>query len=335
MSQMFALIPGVQAMSLRVSSVPMTGNFSTVPFWLDDEPKPITPAEMKWELSYIIEPTYLDVMRIPLVHGRFLTERDHERSPHVIVIDDQFARRHFGDRNPVGRHINIDILNTSAEIVGVVRHVRQSGLDESAASPYLAQCYLSVFQIPEQFVPFAAKDIAMVFRTRESPLAIVSSIRQALEQVDGHAVLYGMRSMDQVIAEKLATRRFSMVVLGVFAGLALMMACIGISGVVAQLVSERTQEIALRVALGAEPGAVSRLVIREGVTMAAAGAAIGLALALALSRLIAGMLFGISPHDPAAVATVAALLMGVATGACYLPARRAARIDPIVVLKNA
>jgi predicted permease len=334
MSQKFETIPGLQAASLSVSSVPMTSDFSTLPFWLDGEAKPSIPAEMKWALSYIVEPSYLKLMGIPLQRGRFLTSEDNEHSSPAIVIDDQFARRYFGDRDPVGRRINIDILNTAAEIVGVVGHVRQWGLDENAASPYLAQCYLSVFQIPDRFLSFAAKDIAMVFRTADAPLTQVGAIRRALEEINPQSVLYREQAMDGLIGERLATRRFSMLVLGVFAALALLMACVGIYGVVSHLVGERTHEIAVRVALGAERWDVVRMVLWNGTKMALAGVAIGLGLALGLTRLMASMLFGISAHDPVAVGGVVSLLTFVALAASYIPARRAARVHPMVALRN-
>ena len=325
MSQKFETIPGLQAASLSASSVPMTGDFSTLPFWLDGQAKPSTPAEMKWALSYIVEANYLKVMGIPLKRGRFLTPQDNEHSSPVIVIDDQFARRHFGDQDPIGRRINIDILNVTAEIVGVVGHVRQWRLDENAASPYQAQCYLSVFQIPDRFLPLAARDIAIVFRTADAPLAQVGPIRRALEQINGQLVMYREQAMDGVISDSLATRRFSMIVLGIFAALALLMACVGIYGVISHLVGERTHEIAIRLALGAERWDVLRMVLRDGAKMALAGVAIGLAAALGLTRLMTSMLFGISAHDPVTVAGVVSLLMFVAFAACYIPARRATR----------
>jgi predicted permease len=334
MSQKFETIPGLQAASLSLSSVPMTGEFSTLPFWLDGQPKPSTPAEMKWALSYIVEASYLKVMGIPLQRGRFLTPQDNEHSSPVIVIDDQFARRHFGDQDPLGRRINIDILNMTAEIVGVVGHVRQWGLDENAASPYQAQCYLSMFQLPGHVMPLAAGGIAMVVRTADAPLAHVGPIRRALEQIDGQLVMYSEQAMDGIISASLATRRFSMIVLGVFAGLALLMACVGIYGVMSHLTGERTHEIAIRVALGAERWDVSRMVLREGAKMALVGVAIGLGAALGLTSLMTSMLFGISAHDPVTVAGVVSLLTFVAFAACYIPARRATRVDPMVALRN-
>jgi predicted permease len=334
MSEKFKTIPGLQAASLSASSVPMTNDFSALPFWLDREAKPSTPAEMKWALSYIVEANYLKVMGIPLERGRFLAPQDNEHSPPVIVIDDQFARRHFGDQDPVGRRVNIDLLNTAAEIVGVVGHVRQWGLDENAASPYLAQCYLSVFQIPDRFLPFAARDIAIVFRTANAPLAQVGPIRRALEPINGQSVMYREQAMDGVIADRLATRRFSMIVLGIFAALALLMAGVGIYGVISHVVGERTHEIAIRLTLGAEQWDVLWMVLRDGAKMALAGVAIGLGAALALTRLVTSMLFGISPHDPVTVAGVVSLLAFVAFAACYIPARRATRVDPMVALRN-
>jgi putative ABC transport system permease protein len=334
MRQKFAGIPGIRASSLSASSVPMTNDFSTLPFWLEGQPKPSTPAEMKWALSYVVEADYVKVMGIPVKRGRFLTGSDTELSPPVIVIDDQFARRHFGDQDPVGRRINIDLLNITAEIVGVVGHVRQWGLDENAASPHPAQCYLSIFQLPEHVMPLAATDISLVFRTADAPLAAVGPIRRALEEVNGQFVMYGERAMDAAMSDRLAARRFSMIVLGVFAALALSMACVGIYGVISHLVGERTHEIAIRLALGAERRDVFRMVLRDGARMALRGAAVGLVAALTLTRFMTSMLFGISAHDPATVLGVVSLLTVVALAACYFPARRATRIDPMVALRT-
>jgi predicted permease len=334
MGRKFDTIPGIRAASLSAGSVPMTNDFSALPFWLDGHAKPSTQADMKWALNYVVEANYLKVMGIPLERGRFLTPQDNEHSSPVIVIDDLFARRHFGDQDPLGRRINIDILNFTAEIVGVVGHVRQWRLDENAASPYQAQCYFSVFQIPDRVLPLAARDIAVVFRTADAPLAQVGQIRRALEQIDGQLVMYREQAMEGVISESLATRRFSMIVLGVFAALALLMACVGIYGVISHLVGERTHEIAIRLALGAERWDVLRMVLRDGAKMALSSVAIGLGAALALTRLMTSMQFGISAHDPVTVAGVVSLLTFVAFAACFIPARRAARVDPMIALRN-
>jgi predicted permease len=334
MSQRFETTPGIQRASLSAGAVPMTGAYSALPFWLEGEAKPSRPAEMEWALSYFVEASYLRVMGLPLQRGRFLTPQDNEGSPPVVVIDSQFARRYFGDQDPIGRRINIDIMNISAEIVGVVGHVRQWALDETAASPYQEQCYLSVFQIPDRLMPLAVRDIAVVFRTTDAPLAQVGSIRRVLHEIDPELVMYGEQAMEGAISAGLARRRFTMVVLGVFAALALLMACVGVYGVISHLVGQRTHEIAIRMALGAEQREVLRMVLRDGAKMALAGVAIGLGAALGLTRLIASMLFGISAYDPLTMAGVVSLLALVAFAACYLPARRATRVDPMVALRN-
>ena len=334
MNQRFETTPGIQGASLSAGAVPMTGAYSALPFWPEGEVKPSRPAEMNWALSYFVEASYLKVMGIPLERGRFLGSQDNEHSSPVVVIDSQFARRHFGDRDPVGHRINVDILNISPEIVGVVGHVKQWGLDESVASPYREQCYLSVYQIPDHFLPLAVRDIALVFRTTDAPLAQVGPIRRALQEINGQYVMYGEQAMEGAISAGLARRRFTMIVLGVFAALALLMACVGIYGVISHLVGERTHEIAIRMALGAERWEVLRMVLRDGAKMALAGLAIGLGAALGLTRLIASMLFGVSTHDPVTIAGVVSLLMFVAFAACYLPARRATRVDPMIALRN-
>jgi predicted permease len=334
MNQRFETTAGIQGASISAGAVPMTGAYSALPFWLEGEAKPSTPAEMNWALSYFVEASYLKVMGIPLERGRFLTLQDNEHSSPVVVIDSQFAHRHFGDRDPIGHRINIEILNISPEIVGVVGHVKQWGLDESVASPYREQCYLSLYQIPDHFLPLAVRDIALVFRTTDAPLAQVGPIRRALQEINGQFVMHGEQAMDGAISAALARRRFTMVVLGVFAGLALVMACVGIYGVISHFVGERTHEIAIRMALGAQRWDVLRTVLRDGAKMALAGVGIGLAAALGLTRLMTSMLFGISAHDPVTVAGVVSLLMLVAFAACYVPARRATRIDPMVALRN-
>jgi ABC-type antimicrobial peptide transport system permease subunit len=191
-----------------------------------------------------------------------------------------------------------------------------------------------LFQIPDRLLPLAARDISVVVRTADAPLAQVVPIRRALEEINGQLVLYREQSMERVIADRLATRRFSMIVLVVFAALALLMACVGIYGVISHLVGERTHEIAIRLALGAERWDVLRMVLRDGAKMALAGVVIGLGVALGLTRLIASMLFGISAHDPITVGAVVSLLTVVAFAACYIPARRATRVDPMAALRN-
>src|SRR5436190_2024966 len=224
-------------------------------------------------------------MGIRLQRGRFLTPQYNEHSSPVIVIDEQFARRPFGDRGPVGRRINIDILNITAQIVGVVGHVRQWSLDETAASPHQAQCYLSMYQLPDHVFALAARDVAIVFRFAD-PLAQVAPIRRMLQEVNGDLVMYREQIMDGVIADRLAGRRFTMLVMGMFAALALMLASVGTYGVVSHLVGQRAHEIAIRVAVGAGRRQVLQMVLRHGMKMALAGLVIGLAAAATRPHLL-------------------------------------------------
>ena len=174
-----AALPGIEAAALTPASMPM-GSDSELPFWLEGQPKPLTTAEMKMTQLYLVQPDYLKVMRTPLERGRFLTRQDNEHSPLVIVIDERFARLYFGDQNPIGKRINFDILNVTAEIVGVVGHVKQWGLDADATAPIQAQCYFPLAQFPDQFLSLMAGGVGVAVRTQGPPLMRVSQLRRVL-----------------------------------------------------------------------------------------------------------------------------------------------------------
>jgi len=325
-------VPGVQAASLTVGSSPMVGD-SDLPFWLEGEAKPASQSEMKTSLFYVTQPDYLAVMKIPLKHGRYLTESDDENAPIVVVIDEQFAKRYFGDRDPIGRHVNFDILNRTAEIVGIVGHVKQWGLDADATKPVQAQCYLPISQIPDSILSLLDRGTNAVVRTAGAPLGVIGSISHAVQGVNNQIVVYGTETMNDVIADSLATKRFAMVLLGVFAALAMVLSSVGIYGVISYAAAQRTHEIGIRMALGARRESVLRMVLSQGGKMAMIGVAIGLAAAFGLTRLMASMLFGVSPNDPLTYLGVAVLLVAVALVACYVPARRATRVNPMVALR--
>ena len=325
-------IPGIQSVSLTVGAMPMAGD-SELPFWLEGQPKPPSQSEMKQAILYTVQPDYLKVMGIPLLRGRFLSSADNEHSPIVTIIDERFARLYFGDQNPVGKRINFDIFNITAEVVGVVGHVKQWSLDADGSSTLQAQCYFQFMQIPDQFVPMLYSYTGIMVRTAGSPLAQVGSIRYALEQINSQIVMYSTKTMDGIISDSLAARRFSMILLGIFAALALVMSCVGIYGVISYLAGQRTHEIGIRMALGAERRDVLWMVLGDGAKMALVGVAIGLVAALGLTRLMENMLFGVGARDPLTLAGVAVVLSLVALAACYIPARRATRVDPMVALR--
>jgi predicted permease len=325
-------VPGVEAVSLKVGSSPMTGD-SDLPFWLEGEAKPASQSEMKTSLFYATQPDYLKVMRTPLKRGRYLAESDNENAPFVVVIDEQFAKLYFAGKDPIGKHVSFDILNKTAEIVGIVGHIKQWGLDSDTKSPVQAQCYFPMSQIPDSFLSLFDRGTSVVVRTSGPPLSAMDSIGHAVEGVYSQIVVYGTKTQTDVISESLASQRFAMVLLGVFAVLAMVLTSIGIYGVISYVVGQRTQEIGIRMALGAERASVLQMVLSQGGKMAMLGVLIGLAAALGLTRLMASMLFGVSTYDPLTFLGVVVLLMVVALAACYVPARRATKVDPMVALR--
>lgn len=328
----FAGTPGVRSASLMFGGMPFMGD-SDLPFWLEGQPKPASQGEMKSSLFYAVQPDYRSVMQIPLVRGRFIEPQDDQRSRFVTVIDERFAQLVFGNQDPIGKRVNFEILGVTAEIVGIVGHVKQWGLDEGSETLIQPQCYFAVPQIPDQFLPLVTQNIRAVVRTQAAPESAVASLRRSLLSFDDQMVLYNPQGMTEIISDSLASRRFSMILLGAFAALALILSALGIYGVISYMAAQRTQEIGVRMALGAQRTQVLGMVLGQGMRVALIGVAIGLTAGLALTRLIAGLIFGVKPHDPLTFTGVAALLTVVALGASYLPALRATRVDPVVALR--
>jgi predicted permease len=326
-------IPSVQAVSVTLGSRPMIHNSSEA-FWIEGQPKPANFQDMPQAMFYLVETGFQQAMGVTLQRGRFITTQDDEHAPVVVDIDEVFARTYFPQENPIGKRIHLAGFNVQAEIVGVVGHVKQWGLDADAKSAIEAQFDYPFMQLPEKLMPLAADSVAVVLRTEGDPTAVMGSVRRAIEEIDPREVLYNVQTMEEVVSNSFAARRLSMILLGVFAALALALACVGIYGVISYLVGQRTHEIGVRMALGAHRGDVLRLVIGHGARMALIGVAIGLGAALGLTRLMANQLFGVSAHDPLTFAGVAMLLIIVAIAACYIPARRAMRVDPMIALRH-
>ena len=331
-----ASVPGVQAVAPSWGAIPLGGDDEAL-FWMEGQPKPATMNDMNWALSYVVGPEYLKVMRTPLLRGRFLEARDDEHSPPVAVIDDSFAAKFFPNQDPIGKRINLAGSDPGPgtppiQIIGVVKHVKQWSLDKDDQL-LQAQLYRPFMQLPDSGMALAPSSTGMLVRGEGDPMALFDSIRGMLRQLSGEHVAYGARSMEQAISQSLATQRYSMILLGGFAGLALLLSSVGIYGVISYVVGQRTQEIGIRVALGARRSHVLRLVIGDGARLILLGLGTGIAAALALTRLMAALLFAVSPTDPLTFTSVAALLMVVALTACYIPARRATRVDPTMALR--
>jgi len=330
-------VPGVEGISLVTGSLPMTGNDDESLFWLENEPRPTNKNDMHWALNYVVEPDYLKIMGIRLLRGRFFTTSDNQPAPAVAVVDETFAHQYFGNKNPIGERINLDGPDKAVTVIGVAGHIMQWGLDNDASSPLHAEIYLPFMQLTDDDLSFQdGLGTDVVIRSRGDSASTMSDIQRALRQMDQQQVVYSAETMNNLIADTLAARRFSMVLLGLFAALALLLASVGMYGVISYLVSQRTQEIGIRMALGADRGHVLRWVLKTGGRLALTGVAVGLAAALALTQVMASssMLYGVRAYDPWTLIGVTVLLVAVALAACYVPARRAMHIDPMQALRT-
>jgi putative ABC transport system permease protein len=324
--------PGVQSVAIT-ANMPFIGDDSEAPFWVGNGPRP-APEAIQWALMNPVSAGYADAMGIPLKRGRFITRQDTKDTPHIAVIDEYMARDLFPGEDPVGKRMTIPgndkMADIPFEIVGVVGHVKHFGLDAQKEIPF--QFYMPYVQIPDDFIT-GFLGMGLVARTAGDPMAAVGPMKEAILSVDKDQPVTAVRSMEQVLADSLSQRRFTMLLLGLFAALALVLASVGIYGVMSYTVAQRTHEIGVRMALGARPTDVLGLVVAQGMTIAGIGVGIGLAAALALTRLMSSFLFGVSATDPLTFIAIPLILAGVALGACFVPARRATRVDPMVALR--
>ena len=325
-------VPGVTAVSATLGSRPMI-HPSTEAFWIEGQPKPSEVNDMNQALFTFAESGFQQAMGITMERGRFLTPQDNEHSPIVVVIDNVFAQQYFPQEDPIGKHINLALFGVRAEIVGVAGHVKQWGLDADTKSAIEAQFYYSFMQIPEKLMPLVSTAVAVVLRTQGDPTEAMDSVRQAVAEIAPGDVIYNVETMSEVVSHSFAARRLTMILLEIFASLALALSCVGIYGVISYLVSQRTQEIGVRMALGAKRSDVLWLVLGQGTRMAFIGIVVGIGLSLGLTRLLSHLLFGVTAYDPLTFMGVAFVLIAVAIAACCIPALRATRIDPVVALR--
>jgi putative ABC transport system permease protein len=292
------------------------------------------PNQAPIALASAVSPDYLKVMGIPLLRGRFFDDHDQLDHAPVVVIDQNMAHHAFGNENPVGKHVWIPAMgDRPIEVIGVVGHVRHWGLADDDRSQVQDQCYYALTQVPDSLTRFFSSVMSVAIRTDVSPLSMVEPLQREARGFSGDQALYEIRTMEQLVRASLDVQRFLLWLFGIFSALALSLACLGIYGVIAYLTNERVPEFGVRVALGASTANVMQLVLRQGLILALAGAGIGAVMSVAAGRILQRMVAGVPGPDPAVFLTMLAVLFAVALLACYLPARRAAKVDPMVALR--
>jgi predicted permease len=324
---------GVEAAG-GINHLPLAGDMWGWPFAIEGRGKPL-PGESPVGVYRIVMPGYFETMRLPVLRGREIAATDDASAPGVVLINEKAARKYWPGENPLGKHIAFDddkaASPTWLTVIGIVRDAKQ---ENWAEAPY-PEVYLAALQnggfLGER--ESHASYITLVVRTRGNPAALSAMIKNTVWSLDRNLAISEVLTMDDVVAEANAQPRFEMALLGVFAGVALMLAAVGIYGVMSYSVARRTHEIGIRISLGASRTDVLRLVVRQGMVLALAGSGAGIIGALLLSRLMTKLLYGVLPTDPVTFTGVAVLLMFVALAANYLPARRATRVDPIVALR--
>jgi putative ABC transport system permease protein len=323
LDELTGAIPGVESAGF-VSILPLGKNFDGRSLVIEDHPKP-QGQEISADM-YVVTPGYLRAMQIRLSKGRMLSEQDNAGAPLAAMIDEGMAREFWPDQDPLGRRIRFPGPPGRApqwrSIVGVVGIVKQYGLD---ADEHMQ------FYLPEDQFPFQSGSLAI--RCRTNPTSVAGAVTGAIRGLDQQLPVYNVETMDDLISDSISLRRLSMMLLTLFAMVAVALAATGIYGVISYSVSQRTQEIGVRIALGASRWDIARLVLASGMAPAAAGCAAGLAAALLLTRFMVALLFRVSPTDPATFGIIVAVLAGVALMACYIPARRAIRTDPMIALR--
>lgn len=323
-------VPGVESAAV-VDIVPMWGGVNILGY--STTPNLPPQGQMPPALTSSATPDYLKVMGIPLRRGRFLTDQDRMGSVPVVVIDDVLAERAFGQEDPIGKRLWVPALGRApVQVVGVVGHVRHWGLARDDDGDVVRdQMYYPFAQVPDSLMAFFSSIMSVVIHTSGPSASVTGLIHHELE---GSGILYNITTMNELASYSLGRQRFLLLLFGIFSGLALLLACIGIYGVLAYLTRQRVPEIGVRMALGASSGDVLRMVLRQSLAMILAGAAMGVAGAIAAARLLGRLVDGVKPEQPWTYAAMLALILASALLASFLPARRASRIDPLSALRQ-
>ncbi|HEY7913506.1 MAG TPA: ABC transporter permease [Blastocatellia bacterium] len=318
-------LPGIESAS-AVSDLPLSGAEEIDQFTPEGRPQPANYNDTPLADFRFADHRYFSLLRIPLVQGRYFTAEDDEKSQNVVIISEEFARRFYPGEDPVGKRLKPGDFESRApwcSIVGVVRDVKHSGLDSNAR--------------PHLYFPYTQKswgNLTLVARATSDPRSVFSGMREAVWAVDKDQPVSNLKTMDELFSASVSHRRFNLILLGLFAGAALLLAAVGLYGVMSYSVTERTHEIGIRQALGARGSDVLGMVARQGMALAGAGLLIGIAAAFALTRWMSSLLYEVSATDPLTFALVPLLIAGVALGAILVPALRATRVDPMVALRH-
>jgi len=315
-----AQLPGVESVA-AASSPPLTGAMSRTSIELEGQPTP--PGTSPSTPECVISPSYFHALRIPLVSGRYFTSYDGDSAPRVAIVNEAFARRFFGDKDPIGRRIRLGGSEGNwYSIAGVVQNVRHLPLGTDPP----AEVFTSYLQDPAPYM-------TLIVRAVSDPASLAAAVRGKVLEVDRNQPVYDVATMQQRLAESVAPQHFNALVLGIFAGMAVMLAAVGVYGVMAYSVAQRTHEIGVRMALGAERGNVLKMVVGQGLRAVLIGTGIGVVASVGLTRFMQTMLFGVRSTDPVTLVAVSLVFLAVAWLACYIPARRATKVDPMLALR--
>ena len=321
-------VPGVNAAGI-VTNIPLYGGSSTG-FEVDGRPEAL-PGQRPMTDYRLTSPDYFTAMGMRLVKGRAFSHHDNEAAPGVVIINETLAARYFAGEDPIGKRLNLSgEPRDLREIVGVIADVRNYGVDAEVKP----EVYVPFFQSAPEYLASQASAMTIVVRSAIDPTRFAAALREQVQALDKDQPVSAIRTMEQYLAESMLARRFSMLLLGAFAGLALVLAAVGIYGVIAYMVTQRTHEIGIRIALGARGGDILRLVFSNAIATTVVGVLIGLGAAFALTRLLQSLLYQVTATDPIVFATIPLLLFAVAAIATYLPARRAMKVNPITALRE-
>jgi putative ABC transport system permease protein len=318
-------LPGVQSAAVG-TNLPMSGSNTSASFSVEGLQVAQGESSPHGDPHYVSS-DYFQTMQIPLLKGRYFTEQDTKDSLPITIVDDVLADRYWPGEDPVGKRIAAFFDSKGNQlnwrtIVGVVGHVKRYGLDGKIKEQY----YFPQAQRTQSTV-------SLLIRSTSNPASLVPAVRDAIHEVDKDQPIYRVMTMEEVVSNSVAQKRFSMLLLAIFAAVALLLAAVGIYGVMSYSVTQRTHEIGIRMALGANQSDVMKMVIRQGMTVTLIGVAIGLTGAFLVMRFISSLLFGVSSYDPMTFVVIPLILAGVALAACFVPARRATKVDPMIALR--